>query len=342
MKLIKNTPKIWIKKFPWKKKSSNKYSRGRVLILGGQKHMIGATILSAEACLRVGVGSVKIICTKETIKTLSLKFPSVLKVEINNISYLKSFLKKERKTTSVALVGPGAGSNSKTMKFTEEILKQIKYVILDADALNSFQHKTKKLLKYLDKFKLITPHKKEFHRLFPSIKTNLEDKEKVLTNAQNIQIPKDQEILHSIEQHYTIDGQTGIREPIGMAGARLEANVHIITTSSTAKRNLTKCINNSLLEIDDYVSQPVASSEAVLSNEERDLGVCLIDIGCGTTDIAIFTEGTIKHTAVIPIGSQMITNDIRIILCTSLDAAEEIKIQYGCVSSDNNLSLIHI
>ena len=179
MKLIKNTPKIWIKKFPWKKKSSNKYSRGRVLILGGQKHMIGATILAAEACLRVGVGSVKIICTKETIKTLSLKFPSVLKVEINNISYLKSFLKKERKTTSVALVGPGAGSNSKTMKFTEEILKQIKYVILDADALNSFQHKTTKLLRYLDKFKLITPHKKEFHRLFPSIKTSLEDEEKI-------------------------------------------------------------------------------------------------------------------------------------------------------------------
>ena len=86
MKFIKNTPKIWIKKFPWKKKSSNKYSRGRVLILGGQKHMIGATILAAEACLRVGVGSVKIICTKETIRILSLKFPSALKVEINNIS----------------------------------------------------------------------------------------------------------------------------------------------------------------------------------------------------------------------------------------------------------------
>ena len=166
-----------------------------------------------------------------------------------------------------------------------------------------------------------------------------EDKEKVLNNAQNIQIPKDQEILHSIEQHYTIDGQSGIREPLGMAGARLEANVHIITTSSTAKRNLTKCINNSLLEIDDYVLQPVASSEAVLSNEERDLGVCLIDIGCGTTDIAIFTDGTIKHTAVIPIGSQMITNDIRIILCTSLDAAEEIKIQYGCVTSNSDMDL---
>ena len=179
MKLIKNTPKIWIKKFPWKKKSSNKYSRGRVIILGGQKHMIGTTILAAEACLRVGVGSVKIICTKDTIRILSIKFPSALKVEINNISYLRSFLKKESKTTSVALVGPGAGNNSKTMKFTEEILKRIKYVIIDADALNSFQHKTKKLLKYLDKYKLITPHKAEFHRLFPTIKKSLENKEKV-------------------------------------------------------------------------------------------------------------------------------------------------------------------
>jgi len=166
-----------------------------------------------------------------------------------------------------------------------------------------------------------------------------EDKEKVIANAQNIQIPKDQEILHVIDQYYTIDGQTGIREPKGMAGGRLEANVHIITASSTAKKNLTKCINNSLLEIDHYVLQPVASSLAVLSEEELDLGVCLIDIGCGTTDVAIFTEGTIKHTAVIPIGSQMITNDIRIILCTSLDAAEQIKIQYGCVSSNEDMNL---
>lgn len=161
-----------------------------------------------------------------------------------------------------------------------------------------------------------------------------DDKQKVLTNAQNIQIPKDQEILHAIEQHFTIDGQSGIREPLGMAGSRLEANVHIITTSSTAKKNLTKCINNSLLEINDYVLQPVASSEAVLSDEERDLGVCLVDIGCGTTDIAIFTDGTIKHSAVIPIASQMITKDIRIILSTSLEAAEEMKIQFGSVAPE--------
>jgi len=180
MKLLKNNPNIWLKKFPWKKKSSNKYSRGRVLIFGGQKNMIGATILAAEACLRVGVGSVKIICTKETLPILSRKFPSALKIEINNLSFLKSFLRKERKTTNVALVGPGAGKSSSTMKFTEEILKQIKYVILDADAINSFQNKTKKLLKYLDKNKIITPHQAEFHRLFPLIKKKLNNKEKVL------------------------------------------------------------------------------------------------------------------------------------------------------------------
>ena len=180
MKLLKNTTNLWLKKFPWKKKISNKYSRGRVLILGGQKNMIGATILAAEACLRVGVGSVKIICTKETISILSQKFPSALKIEINNISFLKSFLRKERETTMVALVGPGAGKSSMTMKFTEEILKQIKYVILDADSLNSFQKKTKKLLKYLDRNKMITPHQAEFHRLFPTIKKNLNNKEKVL------------------------------------------------------------------------------------------------------------------------------------------------------------------
>ena len=117
---------------------------------------------------------------KNTPKLWLKKFPSALKVEINNISFLKSFLKKERKTTMVALAGPGAGKNSRTMKFTEEILKHIKYVILDADSLNSFQEKTKKLLKYLDKSKLITPHQAEFHRLFPSIKKSLSNKEKVL------------------------------------------------------------------------------------------------------------------------------------------------------------------
>lgn len=203
MKLLKNTPKLWLKKFPWKIRSSNKYSRGRVLILGGQKNMIGATILAAEACLRVGVGSVKIICTKETLPILSNKFPSVLKIEINNLSFLKTFLKKERKTTQVALVGPGAGKSQKTLKFTEEILKKIKYVILDADALNSFQNKTIKLLKYLDKNKLITPHQAEFHRLFPTIRRKLNNKEKVI---KFLQISKSNILLKG---NSTVIGSTG-------------------------------------------------------------------------------------------------------------------------------------
>ncbi len=201
MKLLRNTPKLWLTKFPWKKRSSNKYSRGRVLILGGQKNMIGATILAAESCLRVGVGSVKIICSKETLPILSYKFPSALKVEINNLSFLKSFLRKERKSTHVALCGPGAGKSSKTMKFTEEILKQIKFVILDADSLNSFQNKTKKLLKYLNLNTLITPHESEFHRLFPKIKRNLGSKAKVLkflkTTKSNILLKGNTTIIGS-------------------------------------------------------------------------------------------------------------------------------------------------
>ena len=156
-----------------------------------------------------------------------------------------------------------------------------------------------------------------------------EDKDTVIQNAQNIQIPSDQEVLHVIPQYYTIDGQVGIREPIGMAGGRLEVNVHIITSSSTAKKNLTKCIENSLVDIDHFVLEPVASSFSVLSEEERSLGICLVDIGGGTTDIAIFTDGTIKHTSVIPIAGQMITNDIKIGLRTSTQAAEEIKLQHG-------------
>ncbi len=163
-----------------------------------------------------------------------------------------------------------------------------------------------------------------------------EDKDKVIDMAADISIPEDQEILHIIPQYFTIDGQSGIKEPIGMAGKRLGVNVHLITCSSTAKKNLTKCIENSLLDVDQYVLQPVASSYSVLTEEERALGVCLVDIGGGTTDVAIFTEGDIKHTAVIPIAGQNVTNDIRIGLRTSLQAAEEIKTSDGSLINDQN------
>jgi cell division protein FtsA len=134
----------------------------------------------------------------------------------------------------------------------------------------------------------------------------------------------------------------GIKEPIGMAGKRLEANVHVITCSTTAKKNLTKCIENSFLEVDEFVLQPVASSYSVLTDEEKSLGVCLVDIGGGTTDIAIFTDGDIKHTAVIPAAGQMVTNDIRIGLRTSLEAAEDIKKKYGSLINEANDAQINI
>jgi len=170
----------------------------------------------------------------------------------------------------------------------------------------------------------------------PNDEVTQEDKDQVITSASDIIIPSDQEILHCIPQYYTIDGQMGIKEPLGMAGKRLEVNVHIITCSTTAKKNLTKCIENSFLDVDEFVLQPVASSYSVLTPEEKSLGVCLVDIGGGTTDIAIFTDGDIKHTAVIPVAGQNVTNDIRIGLCTSLEASEEIKEKYGSLISDVN------
>ena len=163
----------------------------------------------------------------------------------------------------------------------------------------------------------------------------IDDKEKVIDMAADMDIPPDQEILHVIPQYFSIDGQMGIREPVGMSGKRLAVNIHLITCSSTAKKNLNKCIENSLIDADEYVLQPVASSYSVLTEEERTLGVCLVDIGGGTTDIAIFTDGNIKHTAVVPIAGQNITKDIGIGLRTSLVAAESIKIEHATLVNTN-------
>ena len=168
----------------------------------------------------------------------------------------------------------------------------------------------------------------------------IDDKEKVIDMAADMDIPPDQEILHVIPQYFSIDGQMGIKEPVGMAGKRLAVNIHLITCSSTAKKNLNKCIENSLIDADEYVLQPVASSYSVLTEEERKLGVCLVDIGGGTTDIAIFTDGNIKHTAVVPIAGQNITKDIGIGLRTSLVAAESIKIEHASlVNTDENFEV---
>ena len=177
-KITKNFPGLWIKKFPWKKPLGHKYSRGRVVIYGGKKELVGATILSSLSALKVGTGSVKIVCKKNTIHTYSVKFPSVLKTEINNINELKKFLNKEKITSM--LIGPGAGSNKKIKEITEIILKKVKYVVLDADALTCFKNDLKLLYSLLDKNKIITPHMGEFQTIFPKIKKKLSNVNKVL------------------------------------------------------------------------------------------------------------------------------------------------------------------
>ena len=181
---IVNSPYLWIKYFPWKKTSGHKYSRGRVVVYGGQKEFTGATILSTQAALRTGVGSAKIICSKDTLQIYSLKFPSVLKTEINDIYRLEKFLKKE-KITSV-LIGPGSGSNNKVKEITKLILKKVKYVVLDADALTCFKGDLKSLYSLLDKNKIITPHLGEFQKIFPKIKNNLNNIDKAISAVKLI------------------------------------------------------------------------------------------------------------------------------------------------------------
>ena len=176
-KITKNSPGLWIEKFPWKKLSGHKYSRGRVVVYGGKKEFVGATILSSLAALKTGTGSVKIVCTKSTIHTYSVKFPSVLKEEINNIDELKKFLDKE-KITSILIV-PGAGLNKKIKEITKLILKKVKYVVLYADALTCFKNDLKLFYSLLDKNKIITPHIAEFHKIFPKIKKNITNIEKI-------------------------------------------------------------------------------------------------------------------------------------------------------------------
>ena len=155
------------------------------------------------------------------------------------------------------------------------------------------------------------------------------DVERVIETAKAMPIPADQQILHILTQEFIIDGQDGVREPIGMSGVRLEAKVHIVTGAVSAAQNIVKCVRRCGLEVMDLVLQPLASSYAVLSDDEKDLGVCLVDIGGGTTDIAVFTQGAIRHTAVIPIAGDQITNDIAMALRTPTQEAEEIKIRFG-------------
>jgi cell division protein FtsA len=155
------------------------------------------------------------------------------------------------------------------------------------------------------------------------------DVERALETARAVNIPTDQQILHVLRQEFIIDGQEDVREPIGMSGVRLEVKVHIVTGAVAAAQNIVKCVRRCGLEVNDLILQPLASARAVLLEDEKDLGVCLLDIGGGTTDVAIFTHGSIRHTAVVPIAGDQITNDIAMALRTPTGDAENIKTRQG-------------
>lgn len=156
------------------------------------------------------------------------------------------------------------------------------------------------------------------------------DIDRVLDAAKAVHFPGDQQLLHVLPQEYIIDNQEGIREPIGMSGVRLEAKVHLITGAVSAAQNITKCIERCGLTVDGIILEQMASSYSVLEQDEKELGVCLVDIGGGTTDIAVFLDGAIRHTAVIPIAGDQVTNDIAVALRTPTQYAEEIKMKYAC------------
>ena len=155
------------------------------------------------------------------------------------------------------------------------------------------------------------------------------DIDRVIETARAVNIPTDQQILHILKQEFIIDGQEDVREPLGMSGMRLEVKVHIVTGAVSAAQNIVKCVRRCGLEVGDLILQPLASSLACLTEDEKELGVALVDIGGGTTDIAVFTQGAIRHTAVIPIAGDQITNDIAMALRTPTPEAEDIKIRHG-------------
>jgi cell division protein FtsA len=159
------------------------------------------------------------------------------------------------------------------------------------------------------------------------------DVRRVIDAAKAVAIPMDREVIHVIPQEFIIDDQDGIREPLGMSGVRLEAKIHIVTAAVTSAQNIVKCANKAGLNVIDIVLEPLASADATLADDERDLGVCLVDIGGGTTDIAVFADGSIKHTSVLGLGGYHVTNDIAVGLRTPFEEAERIKKRFGVASA---------
>ena len=156
------------------------------------------------------------------------------------------------------------------------------------------------------------------------------DLERVIDAARAVALPSGQKILHILPQEYVIDGQEGIQDPLGMAGVRLEVKVHIVTCALNVSQNIVKCVSRCELNLDDIVLNALASSYAVLTDDEKELGVCLVDMGGGTIDVAVFTAGAIRHTAVIPVAGDQVTNDIAMALRTPTVHAEDVKVRYAC------------
>jgi cell division protein FtsA len=163
---------------------------------------------------------------------------------------------------------------------------------------------------------------------------NSGDVHRVIEAARALAIPTDQKVLHVLPQEFVIDKQDGVREPIGMCGVRLEAKIHIVTGATSAAQNIIKCVRRCGLEVDEIILEQLASSISALTDDEKELGVCLVDVGGGTTDICVFTDGAIRHTAVIPIAGDQVTNDIAVALRTPSQHAEEIKKKYGCALTE--------
>jgi len=161
---------------------------------------------------------------------------------------------------------------------------------------------------------------------------NSEDVERVIEAAKAVAIPSEQKILHVLPQEYTVDHHEGIEDPVGMAGIRLEGKVHIITGAISAAQNIVNCIRRCGLEVDDIILEQLASCYAVLTEDEKQLGVCMVDIGGGTADIAVYSDGAIRHTAVIPVAGDQVTNDLAVVFRTPHQNAETVKIKHGCAS----------
>ena len=165
------------------------------------------------------------------------------------------------------------------------------------------------------------------------------DVARVIDAAKAVAIPADQKILHVLPQEFVIDNSEGIRDPISMSGVRLEAKVHLVTGAVSAAQNIIKCVRRCGLDVDDVILEQLASASSVLTDDEKELGVCLVDIGGGTTDIAVFSDGAIRHTAVIPIAGDQVTNDIAVALRTPTQYANDLKVKYACalrqLASDN-------